>query len=151
MRIIEVNLEDVDPTEAKIQVDSSEAKIPVAEVNPIRIHTKANIKTIVIKATVIKAIKVYIPTNVEIFNKVIIAGNLEAEAMAEAEAIIEAMVKADPIIEVMLITNTINIQVMMRSIQQISTVHHVLYAVATIILLNIVLRESMISMTLWKS
>ena len=45
MKIIEANLEDVDPTEAKIQVDSSEVKIHMAEVNEIRIHTKANIKT----------------------------------------------------------------------------------------------------------
>ena len=148
MRIIEVNLEDVDPTEAKIQVDSSEAKIPVAEVNAIRIHTKANIKTIVIKAIVIKAIIVYIPTNVEILNKVIITGNLEAEAMSKAGAIIMAMVKAGPIIKVILIT--ISIMVMMMSTRQINMVHHVHYAMATIILLNIVLRESMISMILWK-
>ena len=35
MRIIEVNPEDVDPTEAKIQDDSLEATICVAEVNKI--------------------------------------------------------------------------------------------------------------------
>ena len=45
MKIIEANLEDIDLTEAKIQVNSSEVKICVAEVNEIRIHTKANIKT----------------------------------------------------------------------------------------------------------
>ena len=33
MRIIEVNPEDIDPIEAKIQVDSFEAMIRVAEVN----------------------------------------------------------------------------------------------------------------------
>ena len=44
MRIIEVNLEDVDLTEAKIQV-----KIHMVEINAIKIHTKANIKTIAIK------------------------------------------------------------------------------------------------------
>ena len=49
MRIIEVNLEDVDLKEAKIQVDFSEVKICVVEVNIIKIHTKANIKTIAIK------------------------------------------------------------------------------------------------------
>ena len=38
LRIIEANLEDVDPTEAKIQVVSSEAKIFVAEVKEIRTH-----------------------------------------------------------------------------------------------------------------
>ena len=44
MRIIEVNLEDADLTEANIQVDFSEVKIHVVEVNAIKIHTKANIK-----------------------------------------------------------------------------------------------------------
>ena len=56
MRIIEVNLEDVDLTEAKIQVDFSEVKICVAEVNAIKMHTKANIKTMVIKAIVTRTI-----------------------------------------------------------------------------------------------
>ena len=46
MRIIEVNPEDVDPIEAKIQVISSEAKIFMAEANEIKIHTKANIKKV---------------------------------------------------------------------------------------------------------
>ena len=70
--------------------------------------------------------------------------------MAEAEAVIVAVVTAGPIIEVILTTNTISIMVMMMSIRQINMVHHVHYTVATIILLNIALRESMISMTLWK-
>ena len=39
MRIIEVNLEDVDLTETKIQVDFSEVKIHVVEVQAIKIHT----------------------------------------------------------------------------------------------------------------
>ena len=43
LRIIETNLEDVDPTEAKMQVISLEAKISMAEVNEIRTHTKANL------------------------------------------------------------------------------------------------------------
>ena len=49
MRTIEVNLEDIDLTEARIQVNFSEVKIRMAEVNAIKIHTKANIKTIAIK------------------------------------------------------------------------------------------------------
>ena len=149
LRIIEAMLEDVDPTEAKIQVISSEAKICMAEVNKIRTHTKANIKTKVIKAIITKAIKVYFRTNAEIFNRVIIMDNLEAEAMAEAEAVIVAVVTAGLIIEVILITNTISIMVMMMSTRQINMVHHVHYAVATIIL-NIALRKNMTLMTLWK-
>ena len=74
----------------------------------------------------------------------------EAEAMAEAEAIITAVVTAGPIIEVMLTTNTISIMAMMMIMgtRQISMVHHVPYAVDTITLLNIVSKESMISMIL---
>ena len=76
---------------------------------------------------------------------------LEAEAMAEAEAIIMAMVMAGPIIKVILTTNTISIMaMMMMSTRQINMVHYVLYAVDTITFLNIVSRESMIQMILWK-
>ena len=76
---------------------------------------------------------------------------LETEAMAEAEAIIVAMVMAGPIIKVILTTNTISIMVMMMmGTRQINMVHHVPYGVDTITLLNIVSRESMISMILWK-
>ena len=78
MKIIEVNLEDVDLTEAKIQVNFSEVKIHVTEVNAIKMHTKANIKTMVIKAIIIKAIEVYIITHIEIFNRAMIMANLEA-------------------------------------------------------------------------
>ena len=115
MKIIEVNLEDVDLTEAKIQVNFSEVKICMAEVNTIIMHTKANIKTIVIKAIITKAIKVYIITHIEISNRAIIMANLEAEAIVMAEAIIMAIVMAGPIIKVILITNTISIMVMMMS------------------------------------
>ena len=72
MRNIEVNLEDIDPTEAKIQVDFSEVKICMVEVNAIKIHTKANIKTIAIKVIITKVIKVYIITHAEISNRAII-------------------------------------------------------------------------------
>ena len=151
MRIIEVNLEDVDATEAKTQVDSLETTICIAEVKEIRIHTKANIKIMPIKAIITRAIKVFIITHAEIYNRVIIMAKLEAEAMAKAEAIIVAMIVADLIFEVILSNNTISIMaMMMMNTRQIDMVHHVHYAVATIILLNIVLRESMISMTLWK-
>ena len=151
LRIIEANLQDVDPTEAKIQVISLEAKISMAEVNKIGTHTKANIKITAIKAKITRAIKVFIITHTEICNRVIIMAKLEAEAMAKVEAIIVAVVMAGPIIKVTLTANTISIMVMMTmSTRQINMVHHVPYAVDTITLLNIVLRESMISMILWE-
>ena len=151
LRIIEANLEDVDPTEAKIQVISSETKISVAEVNEIRTHTKTNTKIMAIKVMITKAIKVFIITHAEICNRVIIMAKLETEAVAKAEAIIVAMVTASPIIEVILTTNTISIMAMMMiSTRQTNMVHHVPYVVDTITLLNIVSRENMISVILWK-
>ena len=123
----------------------------MAEVNEMRTHTKANIKIMVIKAIITRAIEVFIITHAEIFNRVIIMAKLEAEAVAEAEAIITAAVMAGSIIKVMATTNTISIiAMMMMSIRQIGMVHHVLYAVELITLLNIVSSESIISMILWK-
>ena len=150
MKIIEVNLEDVDLTEAKIQVNFSEVKICMAEVNAIKMPIKANIKTMVIKAIITKVIEVYIITHIETSNRVIIIANLEAQAMVLAEVITVAVVVAGPIIEEILTTNTISIMVMMMSTRQINMDHHVHYAVAIITALNIVLRENMISMILWK-
>ena len=152
MQIIEVNLEDIDLTEDKSQFDFSEVKIHVAEVNAIKIHTKANIKTTVIKAIITKVIEVYIITQAETSNRVIIMANLEAGAVVVAEVITMAMVMVGPIIEVMLkyLTNTISIMVMTVNTRQTNIVHHVHYVVVTTTPLNIVLRENMISMILWK-
>ena len=122
----------------------------MAEVNEIRTHTRTNIKIIAIKATITKAIEDIIITHAGIFLRVIATANLEVEAMAKAEAIAVAVVMVGPIIKVMLTINTISIMVMMMSTRQINMVHHVPYAVATITPLNIVSRESMISMILWK-
>ena len=141
---------ECDPIEAKIQVDSLESTIRVAEVNEIRTHTRANIKMIAIRATVTRAIEDFIITHAGIFLRVITMAILDVEAVAEAEAIIMVMVTVGLIIEVMLTINTISIMVMMMSTRQINMVHHVHYAVATITLLNIASRESMISMILWK-
>ena len=70
--------------------------------------------------------------------------------MAMAEAITMVMVAVGPIIEAMLAINIISIMFMMMSTRQINTVHHVLYVVVIITLPNIVLKESMASMILWK-
>ena len=150
MRIIEVNPEDTDPIEAKMQVVSSEAKIFMAEVKEIRTHTKANIKMMAIKAIITRAIEDFIITHIEIFPRVIAMANLEAEAVAEAEAIIMAMVTEDLIIKVMLTINTISIMVMMMSTRQTNMVHLVHYVVAIITPPSIASRESMTSMILWK-
>ena len=148
MRIIEVNLKDIDTTEEKIQVDISEVKIHVVEVNAIKIHTKANIKTIAIKVIITKVIKVCIITHTEISNRAMIMANLEAEAVVMAEVITRDAVTVGPIIEVTLTTNTISIMVMMMSTRQTNMVHHVHYAVVITTSLNIVLRENTILMIL---
>ena len=145
MRITEVNPEAVDFIEAKILVDFSEVKIHVVEVNKVKTHTKANIRVIAIKA-----IMVYIITHVEIFNKVIIMDSLEAEAVVVAEVITMDVAAVGPIIKAITTTSTISIMVMMMSTRQINMVHHVHYAVAIITPPNIVLRENMILMTLWR-
>ena len=150
MRIIEVNPEVADPIEAKIQDVPLEAKISMAEVKEIRTHTKASIKMTAIKAIITRVIKDFIIIHVEISLKVIATVNLEAEAMAEAEAITTVMVTVGLIIEAMPIINIISIMVMMTSTRQINMVHHVLYAVAIITLPNIVLKGSMTSTILWK-
>ena len=76
--------------------------------------------------------------------------NLEAEAVVMAEIITADVVVVGLIIEAIITTNTISIMVMMMSTRQINMVHHVHYAVAIITPPNIVLRENMILMTLWR-
>ena len=149
-RIIGANPEVVDPMEDKIQDVPLEAKISMAEVKEIRTHTKANIKMTAIKAIITRVIEDSIIIHVEISPKVIATVNLEAEAVAVAEAITVVVVVVGPIIEAMLIINIISIMFMMMSTRWINMVHHVLYAVAIITLPNIVLKESMTSMILWK-
>ena len=150
MRIIGASPDVTDPIEDKIQEVPLEVKIFVVEVKEIRTHTKANIKMTVIKAIITRVIEDSIIIHVEISLKVIVTVNQGAEAMAMAEAITTVMVTLGPITEAMLITNIISIMFMMMSTRRINTVHHVLYAVAIITLLNTVLKESMISMILWK-
>ena len=116
----------------------------------IRIHTKVNTKTTAIKATITKVIKGSIILHAEISLKVIVMVYQEVEAMTMAEAITKVMVMVGPIIKAMLITNTISIMFMMMSTRWINMAHHALYAVAIITLPNIALKESMISMILWK-
>ena len=150
MRIIEVNLEVIDPIEAKTQDVPLEAKISMAEVKEIRTHTKANIKMMAIKAIITRVIGDFIITHIETFLKVIAMDNLEVEVVAEAEVIIVAVVMVGPIIKVMLIINIISIMVMMMSTRWTNMAHPVFYVEAIITPPNIALRESMTAMILWK-
>ena len=149
-RTIGASPEVIDAIEDKIQDNPLEVKISVAEVKEIRTHTKASIKMTVIKAIITRVIEDSIIIHIEISLKVTAMVNQEAEAVAMAEAITAVVVTVGPIIEAMLIINIISIMFMMMSTTWINTDHHVLYAVAIITLPNIVLKESMISMILWK-
>ena len=93
---------------------------------------------------------VYIITHIETINKLIIMANLEAEAMVMAEVIFVDAVTVGLIIEAITTTSTISIMVRMISNRQINMVHHVHYVMAIITPPNIVLRENMILMTLWR-
>ena len=93
---------------------------------------------------------VYIIIHAEIFNRAIIMANSEAEAMVMAEVITMDAVTVGPIIEATTTMNTISIRAIMMSTRQINMAHHVHYAVDIITPPNIVLRENMILMILWK-
>ena len=76
--------------------------------------------------------------------------NLEAEAVVVAEVITADVVTVGLIIKAITTINTISIMVMMMSTRWINMAHHVHYAVDIITPPNIVLRENMILMTLWR-
>ena len=67
--ITEVDLEAVDPIEAKLLDDFSEVKILMAEANATQIHIKVNIKVTIIKAIIIKVLEVNITTHVEAISR----------------------------------------------------------------------------------
>ena len=138
MRITEVNLEAVDPIEAKLLDDFSEVKILKVVANVTKTHIKVNTKATIIKAITTKTIMVNITTHRETIIKVIIMANLEAEAMVVVEVITMDIVVAGLIIEVITTTNTISIMVMRMTTSLSNMAHHVHYAVATITPLNIV-------------
>ena len=151
-RIIGASPEVEDPTENKIQDTPLEVKISMAEAKGIRTHTKVNTKMIAIKATITRVTEDSTIIHVEISLKVIVMVNQEAEAMAvvEVSTMVVVVVVVGLIIEAMLITNIISIMLMMMSTRLINMAHHVPYAVDITTLPNIVLKETMISMILWK-
>ena len=71
-------------------------------------------------------------------------------AMAVVVTIIDHMVVEEAITEAITIINTINIAHMMMDLSLNNMVHHALFAEVSIILLNIVLRENMTLIILWR-
>ena len=96
-------------------------------VSTIKIHTKANIKTLIIKAITTKAIIIGITIHAEVTIKAIVTTTSEEEAMGEPEVITVAEV--DQIIEVIITTNTISIMAMIMTTSQSNIAHCVLYVV----------------------
>ena len=143
MRITEVNLEAIDPIEAKLLDNFSEVKILMVEANGTKIHIKVNTKVTIIKAIITKVLVVNTTTHIEAIIRVIIMANLEAEAMVIVELITMDTVTAGLIIEVITTTNTISIMVKIMTTSLSNMAHHVHYVVATITPPNIVLRENM--------
>ena len=143
MRITEVNLEAVDPIEAKLLENFSEVKILMVEANITKIHIKFNIKVTIIKAITTKVIMVNTTTHIEAIIRIIIMAKLEAEAMVMVKVITMDTIMAGLIIEVITTTNIISIMVMKMTTSLSNMAHHVHCVVATIISPNTVLRENM--------
>ena len=82
--------------------------------------------------------------------KLMDTANLVAEAVAEAEVITVYAATAGETLEAIIIITTSSTIAMIMTLPQSIMVHHALYAVDIIVLLNIVSRENMISITSWK-
>ena len=87
LKTTEVNLEAIDPIEAKLLDNFSEVKILMVEANATKIHIKVNTKVTFIKAITTKVLVVNTTTQVEAIIRVTIMANLEEEAMVIVELI----------------------------------------------------------------
>ena len=140
MRIIEVTIEAVDTTGANIVVESHIEGLSKEE-GDNKIITEANTK-----ATMDNLIP---PVAAIII--IIIMAIIEAEvAMAMVVTIIDHVVVEEAITEAITIINTINITCMMMDPTLNNMVHSALFVEVSIILLNIVLRENMTLIILWR-
>ena len=138
MRIIEVTIEAVDPTGANIVVESHIEGLSRGE-GDNKIIIEANTKATTDNLT---------PPMVAI---IIIMAIIEAEvAMAMVVTITDHAVAEEAITEAIIIINTINITRMMIDPSLNNMVHYVLFGEVSIILLNIVLRENMTLIILWR-
>ena len=138
-RIIEVTIEAVDPTGTNIVVENHIEVLSKGE-GDNKIIIEANTKPTEDNLT---------PPVAAII--IIIMAIIEVEAaVAMVATIIDHAVMEEAITEAITIINTINITCMMMDPNSNNMVHHVLFAVVSIILLNIVLRENMTLTILWR-
>ena len=139
MRIIEVIIEAADPTGANIMV----------EIHIEGLSKGARDNKIIIEANTKATVDNLTPLVVAI--TIITMAIIEVEvAVAMVVIIIDHMVAEEAITEAITIINTINITCMMMDRSLNNMVHHVLFVEVSIILLNIVLRENMSSIILWR-
>ena len=138
MRIIEVTTEAIDPTGMNTVV-GNHIEVPSNEEGDNKIIIEANTKVTVDK---------FIPPSEAIIINIMAIIEVEV-AVAMVETITDLMVTEEAIIKAIIITNTINITCMMMDHSSNKLVHHAPFVVVSIILLNIVLRESMTSIISW--
>ena len=148
MRITGVSPEVIDPIEDKIQDVPLEVKISMAEVKEIRTHTKAIIKMTVIKAIITKVIEDSIIIHVEISNSY---GQSRGRSHGHGRGNYCGHGCSRPNYQ-----GNANYQYHQYYVHDDEYQMDqygppcTLYAVALITLPNIVLKESMISMIIWK-
>ena len=139
MRIIEVIIEAVDPIGANIMVGGHIEGLSKGKGGNkiiIEANFKATMDSLIFLMVAITIITVAI---------------IEAEvAVSMVLTFIDHVVMEEAITEAITIINTINITCMMMEQSLNNMVHHVLFAEVSIILLNIVLRENMTSIILWR-
>ena len=139
MRIIEVIAEAIDHTGANIKAEGHIEGLSKGQGDNkiiIESNSKATMDSLIILMVAIIIITMAI---------------IEAEvAVALVVTFIDHVVMEEAITEAIIIINTIDITCMMMDPSLNNMVHHALFAEVSIILLNIVLRENMTSIILWR-
>ena len=139
MRIIEVTVEAIDPTGANIMVEGHREGLSKGE-GDNKIITEANSKATV-ESLILLMLAIII----------IMMAIIKVEvAVAVVVTFIDHVVAGEVTTEAITIINTINITCMMTDLSLNNMVHHALFVEVSIILLNIVLRENMTSINLWR-
>ena len=139
VRIIEVIIEAVDPVGASITVESHIEGLSKGE-GDNKIIIEANFKATV-DSLILLVVAITIITMVIIKTEV---------AMAMMVTFTDHMVTEEAIIEAITIIHTIKITCMMMEPSLNNMVHHALFTEVSVILLNIVSRENMTSIILWR-
>ena len=139
MKIIEVTVEAVDSIGANIMLEGHIEGLNKGKGDNkiiIEANSRAPVDSLILLMVAIIIVTVAI---------------IEAEVtVAMVVTLIDQVVTKEAITEAITIINTINITHMMMEPHLNNMVHHVLFVEVLIILLNIVSRENMTSITLWR-